>query len=94
MNFKHQCYFFACFVCLDIITCVSLDHVGRHLITGSRDTTCMVWEISQSSGFCQNIDTSTVITLYGHDQEVTDVHMSIELDLAVSASKVCYKTNK
>ena len=33
--------------CADIITCLSLDHCGRHLITGSRDTTCMVWEIQQ-----------------------------------------------
>ena len=27
-------------------------------------------------------------TLYGHDNEVTAVHISIELDMAVSASKV------
>ncbi|KAK7507554.1 hypothetical protein BaRGS_00001489, partial [Batillaria attramentaria] len=72
---------------IDIITCMALDHCGRHLITGSRDTTCMVWEITQQGGFSSNIDTRSVITLYGHDEEVTDVHMSTELDLAVSASK-------
>ena len=30
-------------------------------------------------------------TLYGHDNEVTAVHISIELDMAVSASKVSEK---
>lgn len=39
-------------------------------------------------GLSSNIDTRSVITLYGHDEEVTAVHMSTELDLAVSASKV------
>lgn len=72
---------------IDIITCLSMDHVGRHLITGSRDTTCMVWEIQQHSGYCHNINPATVKTLYGHDDEITAVHISIELDLAVSASK-------
>ncbi|XP_076450797.1 neurobeachin-like protein 1 [Babylonia areolata] len=72
---------------IDVITCLSLDHCGRHLITGSRDTTCMVWEIVQQGGFSSNIDTHSVITLYGHDEEVTAVHISTELDLAVSASK-------
>lgn len=72
---------------IDIITCLALDHCGRHLITGSRDTTCMVWEIIQQGGFSSNIDTRSVVTLYGHDEEVTAVHISVELDLAVSASK-------
>ena len=29
----------------DIITCIGLDRCGSHLITGSRDTTCMIWEV-------------------------------------------------
>ncbi|XP_025103761.1 neurobeachin-like protein 1 isoform X2 [Pomacea canaliculata] len=72
---------------IDIVTCLALDHCGRHLITGSRDTTCMVWEIQHQHGFSSNIDARSVITLYGHDKEVTAVHISVELDLAVSASK-------
>lgn len=31
----------------DIVTCISTDHCGIHLISGSRDTTCMVWQIQQ-----------------------------------------------
>jgi len=31
----------------DIITCLATDHFGIHLISGSRDTTCMVWQVLQ-----------------------------------------------
>lgn len=31
----------------DIVTCLSTDHCGIHLISGSRDTTCMVWQVLQ-----------------------------------------------
>ena len=30
----------------DIVTCLALDNCGIQLMTGSRDTTCMIWEIS------------------------------------------------
>uniref|UniRef100_A0A673B8W9 Neurobeachin-like 1 n=1 Tax=Sphaeramia orbicularis TaxID=375764 RepID=A0A673B8W9_9TELE len=32
---------------MDIVTCLSTDHCGIHLISGSRDTTCMVWQVQQ-----------------------------------------------
>jgi len=34
----------------DIVTCMALDKVGTgdHLITGSRDTTCVIWKFSSS----------------------------------------------
>jgi len=35
-----------------------------------------------------NLSTKPLQTLYGHDHEVTAVHISTELDLAASASKV------
>ncbi|ESO94157.1 hypothetical protein LOTGIDRAFT_232423 [Lottia gigantea] len=72
---------------IDVITCLALDYCGNHLITGSRDRTCMIWEILQQGGFCNNINKKPVQTLYGHDSEVTVVHISVELDLAVSAGK-------
>lgn len=31
----------------DIVTCLSTDHCDIHLISGSRDTTCMVWQVLQ-----------------------------------------------
>ncbi|KTF84080.1 hypothetical protein cypCar_00009942 [Cyprinus carpio] len=32
---------------MDIVTCLATDHFGIHLISGSRDTTCMVWQVLQ-----------------------------------------------
>lgn len=31
----------------DIVTCLSTDYCGIHLISGSRDNTCMVWQVLQ-----------------------------------------------
>lgn len=31
----------------DVVTCLSLDLCGIYLISGSRDTTCMVWQVLQ-----------------------------------------------
>ncbi|KAK3582874.1 hypothetical protein CHS0354_012486 [Potamilus streckersoni] len=72
---------------IDIVTCLSLDYCGSHLITGSRDTTCMIWQVQQQNGINQNLCSKPVQILYGHDAEVTAVHISIELDMAVSAAK-------
>ncbi|CAF4138084.1 unnamed protein product, partial [Rotaria sp. Silwood2] len=78
----------------DIITCLTLDSTGYILVTGSRDTTCVIWNISlndnhhlnnpndqESSSFL-----SPDITLYGHTSEVTCICVSTELDLVVSGS--------
>lgn len=35
------------FLRLDIVTCLAIDYCGIHLISGSRDTTCMIWQIVQ-----------------------------------------------
>lgn len=34
----------------DIVTCLALDTCGIYLISGSRDTTCMVWRLLQQVG--------------------------------------------
>jgi len=87
----------------DIVTCLALD--GRTLVTGSRDTTLMVWDVLSktvtnssinslsSSNTIQNVDNTNVIAnevplhiLYGHDDEVTYVAVSVELDICVSGS--------
>ncbi|KAG9335568.1 hypothetical protein JZ751_004472 [Albula glossodonta] len=35
---------------MDIVTCLATDYCGIHLISGSRDTTCMVWQVLQQGG--------------------------------------------
>lgn len=79
----------------DIITCLTLDSTGYILVTGSRDTTCVVWNLSLGdsrnlSNTTQEQESTTLlspaVTLYGHTSEVTNVCVSTELDLVVSGS--------
>lgn len=72
----------------DIVSCLTIDHGGGHLMTGSRDTTCMIWSVQVQSGICHSLKPKPLQILYGHDSEVTAVQISVALDLAVSGSKV------
>ncbi|XP_056884546.1 neurobeachin-like protein 1 isoform X3 [Takifugu flavidus] len=72
---------------MDIVTCLSTDHCGIHLISGSRDTTCMVWQIQQQGGTPVGLCPKPVQVLYGHMDEVVSVSISTELDMAVSGSR-------
>ncbi|XP_041045681.1 neurobeachin-like protein 2 isoform X1 [Carcharodon carcharias] len=72
---------------IDIVTCLALDHCGIYLISGSRDTTCIVWQVIQQGGFACGLSQKPVQVLYGHDNAVTCVAISTELDMAVSGSK-------
>lgn len=71
----------------DVVTCLALDHCGRQLITGSADTSCIVWEVIMQGGSSSSVNSRRLQTLYGHDAEITAVQISVELDTAVSASK-------
>ena len=72
--------------CIDIVTCLAIDYTGRLLVSGSMDTTCMVWQIIQEYGSSVNLDPSPLHILYGHNDCVTSVDISIELDMIVSGS--------
>ncbi|XP_062302263.1 neurobeachin-like protein 1 isoform X3 [Osmerus eperlanus] len=72
---------------MDIVTCLATDHCGIHLISGSRDTTCMVWQVLQQGGAPAGLCPKPVQVLYGHTDEVLSVSISTELDMAVSGSR-------
>uniref|UniRef100_A0A7N5ZWP4 Neurobeachin-like protein 2 n=1 Tax=Anabas testudineus TaxID=64144 RepID=A0A7N5ZWP4_ANATE len=72
---------------IDVVTCLALDLCGIYLISGSRDTSCIVWQVLQQGGFSSGLSPRPVQVLSGHDQEVTCVAISTELDMAVSGSK-------
>ncbi|XP_073782067.1 neurobeachin-like protein 2 isoform X3 [Danio rerio] len=72
---------------IDVVTCLALDLCGIYLISGSRDTTCMVWQVLQQGGFSSGLSPRPIQVLCGHDQEVTCVAISTELDMAISGSK-------
>ncbi|XP_034730693.1 neurobeachin-like protein 2 isoform X1 [Etheostoma cragini] len=72
---------------IDVVTCLALDLCGIYLISGSRDTSCIVWQVLQQGGFSSGLSPRPVQILGGHDQEVTCVAISTELDMALSGSK-------
>ncbi|KAL2102018.1 hypothetical protein ACEWY4_003779 [Coilia grayii] len=72
---------------IDIVTCLALDLCGIYLISGSRDCSCIIWQVQQQGGFSSGLSPKPVQVLCGHDQEVTCVAISTELDVAVSGSK-------
>uniref|UniRef100_A0AAR2KCX7 Neurobeachin-like protein 2 n=1 Tax=Pygocentrus nattereri TaxID=42514 RepID=A0AAR2KCX7_PYGNA len=72
---------------MDIITCLATDYCGIHLISGSRDTTCMVWQVLQQGGAPVGLSPKPLQVLYGHTDEVVSVCISTELDMAVSGAR-------
>nr|XP_023698354.1 neurobeachin-like protein 1 isoform X3 [Paramormyrops kingsleyae] len=72
---------------MDIVTCLATDYCGIHLISGSKDTTCMVWQVLQQGGAPVGLSSKPMQVLYGHTDEVLSVSISTELDMAVSGSR-------
>ncbi|XP_019409295.1 PREDICTED: neurobeachin-like protein 1 isoform X2 [Crocodylus porosus] len=72
---------------MDIVTCLTIDFCGIHLISGSRDTTCMIWQIIQQGGVPIGLAPKPLQILYGHTDEVLSVGISTELDVVVSGGR-------
>ena len=70
----------------DIVTCLALTNDGKLLITGSKDTTSMIWEVSTKNNLTK-IEEQPLHILYGHDDDVTCIATNLELDLVVTGSK-------
>ncbi|KAJ3192933.1 Neurobeachin-like protein 1 [Irineochytrium annulatum] len=71
----------------DIVTCVSLSEDGKTLLTGSRDTTTMAWDLIPGAADTITVRQNAFRIFYGHDDEVTSVAANVEHDLVASASK-------
>ena len=54
------------YIYIDVVTCLALDVSGGHLITGSRDLTCSIWEFEKES----RLSDQPLQTLFGHNDEV------------------------
>ena len=70
----------------DVITCLALAHDFGHywLVSGSRDCTLMVWDVHVDRELPLNPHPRHI--LYGHDDSVTCVAISPEMDIVVSGS--------
>jgi WD40 repeat protein len=82
----------------DIVTCLAISQVGDVVVTGSKDTTVMVWAVQQyanaaltAANPATNPDNYLLEKpkhiLYGHDDEVTVVAVNSNLDVVVSGSR-------
>ena len=76
------------FCLTDVVTCISLDADGSHLISGSADLTCAVWMVEQTSGFSTGLSEKPIQMMYGHTACITAVAMYGDLDIAASGAKV------
>ncbi|KAG0411076.1 hypothetical protein HPB47_011819 [Ixodes persulcatus] len=71
----------------DVVTSLAMDSCGMYLMSGSRDTTCILWELNQQATSGSFLPNKPFQTLCGHDDEVTCVAVVTELDMALSGSK-------
>ncbi|XP_023910441.2 BEACH domain-containing protein B isoform X2 [Quercus suber] len=85
----------------DVVSCVAVTSDGSILATGSYDTTVMVWEVSRGRSPEKRVRNSNtelprkdyVIVetpfhiLCGHDDVITCLYVSVELDIIISGSK-------
>jgi WD40 repeat protein len=99
----------------DIVTCVAISEVGDYIVTGSKDTTTIVWQVADyvidmvshpifaamgaggpaaasaaasaaAAGDLYLLE-SPLHVLYGHDDEVSCVSVSSDLNTVVSGSR-------
>jgi WD40 repeat protein len=85
----------------DVVSCVAVTSCGSILVTGSYDTTVMVWEVVRAKTPDKRIRITPsemprkdyVISetpfhiLCGHDDIITCLYVSVELDIVISGSK-------
>ena len=54
----------------DLVTCLSISTDAKFLISGSRDTTLLVWELIYNKSSLVRIEENPIHILYGHNSEV------------------------
>eukprot|EP01059_Diplonema_ambulator_P001968 TRINITY_DN11622_c0_g1_i6.p1 TRINITY_DN11622_c0_g1~~TRINITY_DN11622_c0_g1_i6.p1 ORF type:complete len:3514 (+),score=1103.06 TRINITY_DN11622_c0_g1_i6:89-10630(+) len=65
----------------DVVTCLAVDNANTHLVTGSKDTTLLLWTLRLRNSFPLAVLKATLI---GHADEVLCVDINTELDIIAS----------
>ena len=71
----------------DIVTCLAMGADGKTFVSGSKDTTVLVWEIVYIKNSPMKVMENPLHVLHGHSDEVTCVAIDVGLDVCVSGSK-------
>jgi len=69
----------------DVVTCLALSRNSRVLVTGSKDTTVMVWLRDPVHNVLASVHPQHI--LYGHDDEITCVAVDVDIDVVISGSR-------
>eukprot|EP01135_Chromosphaera_perkinsii_P000159 Nk52_evm55s32 gene=Nk52_evmTU55s32 len=70
----------------DVVTCLDVGSQGRYIATGSKDTTCMIWEVVYQGSNIFGVDDKPLHRLNGHDMPISCVAVHSEQDLVVTGS--------
>eukprot|EP01127_Copromyxa_protea_P005440 TRINITY_DN1536_c0_g1_i1.p1 TRINITY_DN1536_c0_g1~~TRINITY_DN1536_c0_g1_i1.p1 ORF type:complete len:3602 (-),score=523.92 TRINITY_DN1536_c0_g1_i1:100-9459(-) len=77
----------------DRVTCLTITEDGKYLVTGSKDTSVLIWTIVldekrrlRSARAPTHVEPHPTHVLYGHSNPITCVAASSEQDLCISAS--------
>lgn len=71
----------------DVVTCLALSQDGSTLVTGSADTTVMLWDLPHALSSSAAWPEHPRKVLFGHDDEVTCIAVNSAMDVVVSGSK-------
>jgi len=75
-----------------MVTCVAVDETGAWVVTGSADTTCVLWKVCREGWLPQAgrgvrvLEPTPHKVLHGHDLQVTTVAIRSSIDMIVSGS--------
>jgi WD40 repeat protein len=70
----------------DIVTAIAVSKSVDYIVTGSRDTTVISWEIDKSNNTNNIIKSESKKIYYGHDDEITALAVDSNNDIIVSGS--------
>ena len=70
----------------NVVTCLALSNDGNTMISGSKDTTVMIWNVNTNKNTWLNNNAVPKHILYGHDDEINCIVYDCYLDIIISGA--------